>query len=118
MPVQAGGADVAGVVEGTRVKPEAVYCSAEVEAFRRGQKTAVLGVVFPFPRWIHFFPFLGCGTHCDELLQECKGKRNITNQMSRLTCVVSNNLDCVLKGAEIRFGGVVKDRKSLGCGEN
>ena len=36
VPVQAGGAHVAGIVEGAGVKPEAVDCPAKIEAFSGG----------------------------------------------------------------------------------
>ena len=38
--------------------------------------------------------------------------------MGGLTGVVGNNLNCIFKRAEIRFGSAVKDGQSLGCGKN
>ena len=74
--------------------------------------------MFPFPRWINFFPFLGCGAHCHELLEEGQGKWDIADEMGRLAGVIGNDLDRVLKGSKIRFGRIVEDGQSLGCGEN
>ena len=38
--------------------------------------------------------------------------------MGRLACVVGDNLDGVLEGTELGFGGVVEDWQFLRCGKD
>lgn len=116
--VHAGCAWVASVVEGARVQPETVNGAAEGVAFRGGEKAAVTEVVFPFLDGVDVFPFLGYAAHFEELVQERKGGGRRADEVRGLAGVVGDDLDGVLQGAELGFGGVVEDWETLGCAED
>lgn len=116
--VHAGCAGVASVVEGARVQPETVDGAAEGVAFGGGEEAAVTEVVFPFLDGVDVFPFLGYAAHFEELVQERKGGGHGADEVRGLAGVVGDELDGVLQGAKLGFGGVVEDWETLGCAED
>ena len=67
LPVHTRGAGVAGVVEGSRVKPQSVDGAAEAVPFRGCEEATVFEVVFPFLGRINFFPLVRCPANFNNL---------------------------------------------------
>ena len=116
--VRARRARVARVVEGARVQPETVDGAAEGVPLGRGEQPAVAEVVFPFLGRVDVFPFLGYAAHFEELVQEREGGGHGADEVCGLAGVVGDELDGVLQGAELGFGGAVEDGETLGGGED
>ena len=116
--VRAGRARVAGVVEGARVEPETVDGATQAVAFGRGEQAAVAEVVFPFLDRVDGFPFLCDAAYFEELLEKGEGEGDGADEVRGLAGVVGDELDGVLEGAELGFGGAVEDWETLGGGED
>lgn len=114
----AGGARVGRGVEGARVEPEAVDGAAEEAALGGGEEPARGEVVFPFRERVDGFPFLGDAADFEELVEQRGGGWRRAHQVRGLAGVVGHQLDGVLEGAELGFGGAVEDWETLGGGED
>lgn len=83
-----GVADVAGVVEGAVVEPEAVESAAEIVAFRGGEEAAGGKVGFPFFEGVDFFEFLRGAACGDDLVDEGVGDGDVAVDVGGLGGVV------------------------------
>ena len=99
----AGEAVVSTSVECAVVQPNTVYRTTETEALIIGKGAAVFIVRLPLLDGIDSFPFARDMANMDDLLKKRKGHRSLTDNMGWLACILCDQLDDIVEGAEFGF---------------
>lgn len=75
-------------MEGARVEPGTVDCSAEPIVLFACQEAAALVIVFPLLEWVDVAPLLGYAAVTDDLLEQSSGESNVANDVCWLASIV------------------------------
>ena len=97
---------IGSIVEGVGVQPETVYGATKAITLGSGEETSVLEIELPLFRGIDIFPFLCYAADSDYLFEESERGRNVAEEVCWLTGVVRYELNGVLEGPVVGFGGL------------